>query len=80
MQTYTGTIAKQVTILPDVVFSAIKLPAGNKPIQLVAFPGKCPNAVIDALSREPGSKISIKGKLKLNNKTRQQEIIVEGAY
>lgn len=53
MQTYTGTIAKQVTILPDVVFSAIKLPAGNKPIQLVAFPGKCPNAVIDALSREP---------------------------
>lgn len=79
MQSYTGTLAKQVTILPNVVFSAIKLPTYENPIQLVGFVGKCPNKVINALKAEPGTQVTIMGRMKKNNKTGQLEIIVEGA-
>jgi hypothetical protein len=79
MQTYKGKLAKQVTILPNVVFSAIELPNYEKPIQLVGFVGKCPIKAINALKGELGTQVTITGKMKKNPKTGQLEIIVEGA-
>jgi hypothetical protein len=79
MQAFTGTLAKQVTILPNVIFSAIKLPTSDKPIQLVGFVGKCPNKAINALKGTIGSQVTILGRMKTNKKTGQLEIIVEGA-
>jgi len=79
MQSYTGKLAKQVTILPNVVFSAIELPNYQKPIQLVGFVGKCPNKAINVLKAELGTQVTITGRMKRNAKTGQLEIIVEGA-
>ena len=81
MSTFKGTIAKQPIVKEKVIFSAIKLPDSNKPIQLVLFKSTVDKNYADLLATlNLNDEITVAGKMQKNKLNNETEISIAEIY
>ena len=81
MTTFKGTIAKQPIIKDKVIFSAIKMPNADRPIQLVLFKSTVDKNYADLLSTLIlNDEIMVAGKMQKNKLNNETEISIAEIY
>lgn len=78
---YTGKIVKEPIVTENKITTAIKMPNGQKPVQVVTFPKHRDAETVNNMSAfKVGDEVIIYGKQEANPKTKELQIIVNKAY